>query len=125
MTIFVNVRIVNIRILQKHLKKNKGNTKLRSEINKLISTIETAKWSKSTQIKKARPDADRVHPEGFYFFNIAIDRTMILIELDEEKQQLCGVVITMNIYQHSRIISQQLKNGFNLNNGYNEEKIKY
>jgi len=86
------MRIVNIRILQKHLKKNKGNTKLRSEINNLISTIEMANWSKQTQIKKARPDADRVHPDGFYFFNIAVNRTMILIELDEEEATIvwCG-----------------------------------
>ena len=92
LTIFVNMRIVNIRILQKHLKKNKGNNKLHSEINKLISTIEMANWKNPTQIKKARPDADRVHPEGFYFFNIAVDRTMILIELDEEEATIvwCG-----------------------------------
>lgn len=86
------MRIVNIRILQKHLKKNKGNSKLRSEVDKLISAIENANWVKPEQIKKDRPDADRVHPDGFYFFNISIDRTMILIEFDEEEATIvwCG-----------------------------------
>lgn len=63
--IFVLMRLINIRILQKHLKKNKGNYKLRSEIEKLITSIQTANWSKPEQIKKDRPDADRVHPDGF------------------------------------------------------------
>lgn len=31
-----------------------------------------------------RPDADKVHSDGFYFFNIHIHRTLILIELDDE-----------------------------------------
>ena len=74
------------------MKKNKGNIKLRSEIEKLITSIETANWSKPEQIRKDRPDADRVHPDGFYFFNISVDRTMVLIELDENEATIvwCG-----------------------------------
>jgi len=29
-------------------------------------------------------DADCIHNDGFYFFNISIHRSLILIELDEE-----------------------------------------
>ncbi|WP_370033267.1 type II toxin-antitoxin system HigB family toxin [Flavobacterium sp. 28YEA47A] len=36
------------------------------------------------QIHEVRNDADKVHGEGFYFFNINIHRTLILIELDDE-----------------------------------------
>ncbi len=35
-------------------------------------------------MKEARPDADIVHSDGFYFFNLNIHRTMILIEFDED-----------------------------------------
>ncbi|AJH13725.1 addiction module toxin RelE [Myroides profundi] len=31
-----------------------------------------------------RADMDCVHSEGFYFFNIHIHRTLVLIEFDEE-----------------------------------------
>lgn len=74
------------------MKRNKGNAKLRAEIDKLISTLEMANWSKPEHIKKERPDADRVHPDGFYFFNLSADRTMILIELDEGEASIvwCG-----------------------------------
>jgi hypothetical protein len=34
------------------------------------------------EILKDRPDADQVHNDGFYFFNINIHRTLILIEFD-------------------------------------------
>jgi len=86
------MRIVNLRTLEKHLKKNKGNKKLKNEIDKLISTIESADWSNPNEIKIDRPDADKVHSNGFYFFNISFDRTMILIEFDENDATIvwCG-----------------------------------
>lgn len=77
------MEIANSRILLKYLKKNKGNSKLTAEIKKLISTIESANWLKPEDIIKERPDADKVHSHGFYFFNIAADRTMILIEFEK------------------------------------------
>ncbi len=86
------MRIINVRLIQKHLRKNRGNSKLRSEIEKLLTIIEEANWEKPNQIKKDRPDADRVHSDGFYFFNISVDRTMILIELAEKEATIvwCG-----------------------------------
>lgn len=66
-------------------KKNRGNKKLISAIDKLISDIESAQWTKMTEIKETRPDADCVHSDGFYFFDINIHRTMILIIFEDDE----------------------------------------
>ena len=65
-------------------RKNRGNKKLIEAVDKLISDIENAKWTKPIEIKVDRPDADNVHNDGFYFFDLNIHRTMILIVFDEE-----------------------------------------
>jgi len=51
----------------------------------LISDIENSNWIKKTEIKISRPDADCVHSDGFYFFDINIHRTMILIVFEENE----------------------------------------
>lgn len=61
-------------------KKNKGNLKLNKAIDKLISDLENAKWKNKDEVLKARGDADCVHKEGFYFFDLNIHRSLILIE---------------------------------------------
>ncbi|MFN2262398.1 MAG: type II toxin-antitoxin system HigB family toxin, partial [Psychroflexus sp.] len=71
--------------LIKLMTKNRGNKKLIAEIDKLISDIESAKWTKKTDIKESRPDADCVHSEGFYFFDINVHRTMILIVFEDDE----------------------------------------
>lgn len=80
------------RTLEKYLKKKRGNKKLEIEIDRLITTLEHAKWSTPKDIKLSRPDADIVHPKGFYFFNISVDRTMVLIELEDNRASIvwCG-----------------------------------
>ncbi len=65
--------------------KNRGNKKLIAEIDKLIADIESAQWTKKTDIKVSRPDADCVHGEGFYFFDINVHRTMILIVFEDDE----------------------------------------
>ncbi|MDF1572964.1 MAG: type II toxin-antitoxin system HigB family toxin [Bacteroidales bacterium] len=65
--------------------KNRGNTNLIKAIDKLISDIEKAKWNKQTDIKGTRPDADCVHSDGFYFFDINIHRTMILVVFEDNE----------------------------------------
>lgn len=65
--------------------KNRGNKKLISAIDKLISDIESAQWTKKTDIKETRPDADCVHSDGFYFFDINIHRTLILIVFENDE----------------------------------------
>ncbi len=77
-------------LLRKHKliklkQKNRGNKKLISAIDKLISDIESAQWTKKTDIKVTRPDADCVHSDGFYFFDINIHRTMILIVFEDDE----------------------------------------
>jgi len=54
-------------------------------IDKLISDIENAEWIKKTDIKVIRPDADCVHSDGFYFFDLNIHRTMILIVFEDNE----------------------------------------
>ena len=54
-------------------------------IDKLISDIENANWTKKTDIKLTRPDADCVHSDGFYFFDINIHRIMILIVFEQNE----------------------------------------
>jgi len=86
------MKIAYLRTIEKYLRKKRGNKKLEFEIDKLISTLENASWSTPNDIKLYRPDADKVHAEGFYFFNISTDRTMILIELEEDQASIvwCG-----------------------------------
>lgn len=66
-------------------RKNRGNTKLIRAIDNLISEIESANWTKKTDVKMSLPDADCVHSDGFYFFDINIHRTMILIVFEDNE----------------------------------------
>ena len=75
--------VVGKKILEKLKRKNKGNVLLVSEIDDLITTLEENEFKNQLEIIKIRPDADCVHNDGFYFFNINIHRTLILIEFEE------------------------------------------
>jgi len=65
--------------------KNQGNIKLIKAIDRLIYDIENAKWEKPLEIKEARPDADCVHSDGFYFFDLNVHRTMILVAFEDNE----------------------------------------
>ncbi|MEX8547840.1 MAG: type II toxin-antitoxin system HigB family toxin [Mucilaginibacter sp.] len=78
------MRLTGKQILIKVKHKNKGNTLLCAAIDELVATIEQKDWKSKTTIIKDRPDADEVHNNGFYFFDIHIHRTLILIEFDAE-----------------------------------------
>jgi hypothetical protein len=65
--------------------KNKGNKKLREAIDQLIKDIEQSTWKTQADLAGDRPDADSVHPDGFYFFDIAVYRTMIMIEFSGQE----------------------------------------
>ncbi len=80
------MNLINKSLLERLKRKNIGNVKLTKSIDKLILDIEQNEWDSQTELKQIRPDADNVHSEGFYFFNINIHRTMILIEFDDNKQ---------------------------------------
>jgi len=77
--------------LLKLKRKNQGNIKLLRAIDKLIADIEDSEWENKMDIIKARPDADRVHSDNFYFFNINVHRTMILIVFEEQEAEILWV----------------------------------
>ncbi len=77
------MRLIGKKQLEKLKRKNKGNTSLVFEINNLIKDIEENSLRNQTELKAIRKDADCVHSDGFYFFNISIHRTLILIEFEE------------------------------------------
>ena len=54
-------------------------------VDQLIKDIDENDWKNQTELYKARKDADNVHNDGFYFFNINIHRAMILIEFGDNE----------------------------------------
>ncbi|MBC7642681.1 MAG: type II toxin-antitoxin system HigB family toxin [Flavobacterium sp.] len=77
------MEIIGRKILEKLKRKNIGNVLLVFEIDALIKTIEENNFENQIELYKIRSDADCVHNDGFYFFNINIHRTLILIEFEE------------------------------------------
>ena len=76
------MRVINKHILGKLIRKNRGNLKLEKAIQQLISDIEDSDWENPFDLTENRPDADCVYGGEFYFFNINIHRTLILIEFE-------------------------------------------
>ena len=67
----------------KLIRKNRGNSKLVKSVQQLISDIEDGNWETPHDLTEKRPDADCVYGGEFYFFNINIHRTLIMIEFEE------------------------------------------
>jgi hypothetical protein len=78
-----DMRVLGRNKLIKLKKKNKGNRLLCAEIDQLLADLEgfDSTGSKLTDIRK---DADCVHSDGFYFFNINIHRCLVLVDIDED-----------------------------------------
>ncbi|GAB5556889.1 MAG: hypothetical protein SchgKO_11020 [Schleiferiaceae bacterium] len=72
--------------LEKLKAKNLGNTKLGKAIDKLLLVFKENDWKSESDLKEARPDADRVHNDGFYFLDLNIHRTLVLFEWEEETE---------------------------------------
>lgn len=79
--------LINKGLLEWLRRKNRGNAKLSKSINKLISDFEQYDWDSPFELKQSRPDADCVHSKGFYFFNLDVHRTMILVRFNKEDKQ--------------------------------------
>lgn len=77
--------------LLKLKRKNQGNVKLLKAIDKLISDIENSDWENKMDVITTRPDADKVHSDNFFFFDINVHRTMILIVFDEQEAEVIWV----------------------------------
>ncbi len=72
-------------------RKNQGNLKLMKAIDKLIEDIENSDWKDRSEIITSRPDADRVHRDDIFFFDISIHRTLALIVFDEDYAEILWV----------------------------------
>lgn len=77
------MKIINKQILGKLIRKNRGNTKLIKSVEQLIHEIENSNLQNPQDLIETRPDADCVYGGEFYFFDINIHRTLILIEFEE------------------------------------------
>ncbi|TVQ11924.1 MAG: type II toxin-antitoxin system HigB family toxin [Bacteroidetes bacterium] len=76
------MNLINRSLLERLKHKNRGNTRLIKAIDKLIDDIDISNWESQLELMGTRPDADCVHSDGFYFFDLNIHRTMVLIEFD-------------------------------------------
>ncbi len=72
-------------------RKNQGNLKLTKAIDTLIEDIESSDWESKLELIESRSDADRVHSEDFFFFDISIHRTLALVVFNEEYAEILWV----------------------------------
>ena len=79
------MRVVGKKLLIKLKRKNIGNSRLSNAIDDLIEILESNNFSSFEELKMIRKDADKVHADGFCFFNLNVHRTMILVEFDIEE----------------------------------------
>lgn len=77
--------------LLKLKRKNQGNLKLIKAIDKLIRDLESSDWKNKLELVKSRPDADKVHGDDIFFFDINIHRTLTLIIFSENYAEVLWV----------------------------------
>lgn len=53
-------------------------------VDNLLEVLEHT--ASRADILKSRPDADQVHNDGFYFFDIKTHRVLVLVELGEDAE---------------------------------------
>ena len=63
--------------------------------------------NKLEKLNALRPDADCVHEDGFYFFDIHVHRTLILIEFDENGE---ATVVWVGTHQEYERVFKNNKN---------------
>lgn len=80
------MRIIGKKILTKLKLKQKGNVKLYEAIDLIIRDLENNQFISFEALIKVRKDMDKVHNDGFYFFNLNIHRTLILLEMGENDE---------------------------------------
>ena len=76
------MRVLGKNKILKVKRKNIGNRKLCNAIDELIADLERFEPDKQS-LNDIRKDADCVHSDGFYFFDINIHRTLVMIEFDD------------------------------------------
>jgi len=82
------MKLIGQRKLRKLQKKNLGNRALSNAIDKLITDFEQNDIKNIEYLKKIRPDADKVHSDGFFFFNLTDHRTMVLIAFQSDESTI-------------------------------------
>jgi mRNA interferase HigB len=85
------LRLIRKDRLLKLKRKNQGNLKLAKAIDKLIINIESADWKDKFELIESRPDADRVHSEDFFFFDINVHRTLTLVVFTKQYAEILWV----------------------------------
>lgn len=60
--------------------------------------MEQATWSTREELKADRKDADCVHDDGFYFFDLNVHRTMTLVEFSEGVEE--GIIQVLWVGSH-------------------------
>lgn len=113
------MRVLGKNKILKVKKKNIGNKKLCNAIDELISDLEGFEPDKQI-INDIRKDADCVHNDGFYFFDINIHRTLVMIELDENGE---ATIVWVGTHQEYEATFKNNKNTIEKwlrNNGYIE-----
>lgn len=85
------MRLIGKQKLEKYKRKKRGERTLTENIDRLIADIESSSCKDPIELKGVRPDADCVHSDGFYYFNIDQDRTMIMIEFDDQEATVVWV----------------------------------
>jgi mRNA interferase HigB len=101
------MNVIGKKRLEKLKRKNHGNSSLHAAIDELLHQLESKKWSNQTDIVRDRPDADCVHSDGFYFFNIHVHRTMVLIEFEEHGE---ATIVWCGSHDEYEIIFKHNKN---------------
>jgi mRNA interferase HigB len=93
------MRLTGKKVLTKLKRKNMGNVKLRKAIDDLIDELEKSEFTSFESLKAVRKDADKVHNDGFYFFDIDVHRSMILIEFGDGGEATAVWAGTHNEYE--------------------------
>ncbi len=91
LSISLLMRLLGKNKLTKYKRKTRGNKPLADAIDKLIDEFDQNNWKNQLELKEHRPDADRIHSDGFYFFNLEVHRTMVLIEFDSQEATVVWV----------------------------------
>lgn len=76
------------RILERLIRKNRGNSRLAKAVDQLIKDLKTNSADNIGDLLKIRDDADRVHSKGLYFFNLHIHRTLVFIKIEENQAEI-------------------------------------
>ena len=75
--------IINRKLLEKLKRKNKGNVTLIFAVELLLNELEANEIKNQDERLKVRTDGDCVHSGEFYFLDINIHRSFVLIEFEE------------------------------------------